>query len=196
MGRKPCNNKDEILKKGVEAIWLKGYHGTSVNDIVKAASIPKGSFYFHFHTKEDFILEAIRSTTEESISQYNTIFMDENLSAMEKIEKIYDIRIDMAVQVKDCKYGCLIGNLSQEMSSTNERVRTALSTANKEMNEPMVQCLQKAMDEGKVRTQLSASELVSFMENSWKGALVQMKTDHDAAPLYLFKNLLFSKILN
>ena len=41
------NIKSEfLLQKGIEILWSKGYNGTSVNDIVKAADIPKGSFYF------------------------------------------------------------------------------------------------------------------------------------------------------
>ena len=45
---------DFLLEKGIELLWSKGYNATSVNNIVKEANIPKGSFYFYFNSKEDF----------------------------------------------------------------------------------------------------------------------------------------------
>jgi len=50
---------DFLLDKGIELLWSKGYNATSVNDIVKAAEVPKGSFYFYFDSKEDFAVRAI-----------------------------------------------------------------------------------------------------------------------------------------
>ena len=50
---------DFLLERGIELLWSKGYNATSVNDIVKAANIPKGSFYFYFDSKEDFTVKAI-----------------------------------------------------------------------------------------------------------------------------------------
>jgi len=29
-----------ILEKGIDVLWRHGYHGTSVNDIVKEAEVP------------------------------------------------------------------------------------------------------------------------------------------------------------
>ncbi|MBL4709818.1 MAG: helix-turn-helix transcriptional regulator [Flavobacteriales bacterium] len=43
----------------MEIMWSKGYNATSVNDIVKAAEVPKGSFYFYFKSKEDFAIKAL-----------------------------------------------------------------------------------------------------------------------------------------
>ena len=50
---------DALLDKGMGLLWSKGYNATSVNDIVKEAGIPKGSFYFYFESKEDFAVKAI-----------------------------------------------------------------------------------------------------------------------------------------
>ena len=52
--------KNEILKKSIEVMYLKGYNGTSVQDITDAAGIPKGSFYNYFKNKEHYAVDALR----------------------------------------------------------------------------------------------------------------------------------------
>ncbi|WCL50050.1 TetR/AcrR family transcriptional regulator [Leptospira sp. GIMC2001] len=48
----PLTTRDRIIQKSAELFLLKGYGGTSVDDILSAASIAKGTFYHHFISKE------------------------------------------------------------------------------------------------------------------------------------------------
>ncbi len=38
----------------------RGYEAVSVDDVVRATGLARGTFYFHFATKEDVLLEAVR----------------------------------------------------------------------------------------------------------------------------------------
>lgn len=38
----------------------RGYEAVSVDDVVRATQLARGTFYFHFPTKEDVLLEAVR----------------------------------------------------------------------------------------------------------------------------------------
>jgi AcrR family transcriptional regulator len=56
-----------------QALFLaKGFDAASVDEIVKAAGVAKGTFYFHFKTKED-VLQALRARFAES---FHTRLMD------------------------------------------------------------------------------------------------------------------------
>ena len=66
---------DFLLEKGTELLWSKGYNATSVNDIVKAADIPKGSFYFYFDSKEDFYVQAIKKYFDTNFEIIFDIFL-------------------------------------------------------------------------------------------------------------------------
>jgi AcrR family transcriptional regulator len=37
----------------------KGYHGTSIDDITKAAGLTKGALYWHFRGKEDLLQKIV-----------------------------------------------------------------------------------------------------------------------------------------
>ncbi len=47
--------KDNILKASLRLFAGKGYHGTSINDIAKAAKISKGLAYNYFESKQKII---------------------------------------------------------------------------------------------------------------------------------------------
>lgn len=46
----------QIIEASIELFAKKGYHATSVQEIVDEANIAKGSFYNYFESKEDLIL--------------------------------------------------------------------------------------------------------------------------------------------
>lgn len=48
--------RQEILTAASELFRTKGYDATSVDDIVLAANVAKGTFYYHFEAKEDLVL--------------------------------------------------------------------------------------------------------------------------------------------
>ncbi|MGF9913088.1 TetR/AcrR family transcriptional regulator [Paenibacillus ehimensis] len=45
----------------------KGYHGTKISDVVKAAGVSQGTFYWHFQSKEQLTLELIEGGKEKLI---------------------------------------------------------------------------------------------------------------------------------
>ena len=84
------NLKSEVLlEKGMEILWSKGYNGTSVNDIVKAADVPKGSFYFYFDSKEDFVIKALRKYFALMFSPGRKILTDTTISPKKRLVKFY-----------------------------------------------------------------------------------------------------------
>lgn len=48
--------RQEILTAASELFRTNGYDATSVDDIVLAANVAKGTFYYHFEAKEDLVL--------------------------------------------------------------------------------------------------------------------------------------------
>ena len=45
------NRRDEILKAAISAFSEKGYHDTSITDIIEKAGIARGTFYLYFENK-------------------------------------------------------------------------------------------------------------------------------------------------
>lgn len=49
------NTEDQILKQAMRLFLKKGYHGTSIDEITRAAGLTKGALYWHFKKKEDLL---------------------------------------------------------------------------------------------------------------------------------------------
>ena len=70
--------RQRILDAATEVFSEKGYHGTAVDDIVRESHTSKGSFYFHFPSKQDIffalvdrLTSSLAHSAEEAISQEN-----------------------------------------------------------------------------------------------------------------------------
>ncbi|MDQ8730217.1 TetR/AcrR family transcriptional regulator [Bradyrhizobium sp. LHD-71] len=58
---KPAEIRREELIDAAQALFLsKGFDATSVDEIVRAADVAKGTFYFYFKTKDE-VLQALRT---------------------------------------------------------------------------------------------------------------------------------------
>ena len=61
----------EILDAALQVFAEKGYHGTAVSDVVKAAGVARGTFYSYFDSKDAIFLElldGLLQTLRDSVS--------------------------------------------------------------------------------------------------------------------------------
>lgn len=77
-----------ILDTAAKVFALKGYHHTAVKDIVDAAEVSVGSFYFYFKSKEDLFIELYQNIT--TMFQTNTMrVLDvENFSLLKNFTRV------------------------------------------------------------------------------------------------------------
>lgn len=53
-----------LVRLGLERFPIKGYSGTTVEDIIHDSGYTRGAFYFHFRGKEDFLLAVLEYRQE------------------------------------------------------------------------------------------------------------------------------------
>ena len=53
---KPAEVRRELIDAAHRLFLDKGFEATSVGEIVEAADVAKGTFYFYFKTKDDILL--------------------------------------------------------------------------------------------------------------------------------------------
>ena len=75
----PTNSKEKILSAAAKLFRKKGYHATSLSQITKESSAPRGSIYYYFPDgKQQLAKEAIQKTgervkAEQELQLYNQI---------------------------------------------------------------------------------------------------------------------------
>lgn len=85
--KKALETRSKLLHKSLELFGKYGFEHVSVEQITKACNVSKGTFYTHFPSKYDVILEKFK----EFDTFYDTVEkeIDSTLSASEKILTIY-----------------------------------------------------------------------------------------------------------
>ena len=60
------DTRTRILETTALLLRQRGYHGTSLNDILSASAAPRGSLYFHFPGgKDQLVIEVTRASVAE-----------------------------------------------------------------------------------------------------------------------------------
>ena len=185
------DTKQKIIETGAQIIHHKGYNHTGIQEVLNAAKVPKGSFYFYFKSKEDFGLHIIDFFENMLVDMLRPILEDGDTGSLEKIEKIFDFYINFFKKI-DYKCGCPIGNLSQEMGDLNPAFSKKLLGSVKKMAKIYSSILDRAKLNKEIAQGLNTEEIAEFIVTSWHGALIKMKINKSSKPLKIHKKFIFN----
>ncbi len=166
---------EHILDKGMQLIWTNGYNATSVNDIVKAAQIPKGSFYFYFKSKEDFAVKAIERYFNDHVEKATELLMTKGISPKARLLNFYTYRVSVLKEKLNCQSGCLACNISNEMAEHSEAIRSSIREKSDTITSMIADVISEAQKNGEINSRLDAKNLAVFIEDAGKGAMISMK---------------------
>jgi TetR/AcrR family transcriptional repressor of nem operon len=188
------NVKNNLIEKGAEIIYIRGFNNTGINDILKTAGVPKGSFYHYFKDKEDFGVQLVDYFLLRFLANADTYLSQPSLSWVQSLKTFFH---DFLVffESNDFKGGCPIANFSLEMSDLNEAIRKKLEEAFGKMNDKIVAFLEKARANGELPDSLDLGKISNFILNSWEGALLRIKVSKDSTPMSFFESYVFDNLL-
>jgi len=189
-----AETKNKLLMIGAKHVHQKGFNNAGLQEILKEANVPKGSFYFYFKSKEEFGLEIIDVFLSFFEKEVGGDLSDKSISGLNRIRNF--LRTSMK-GLEDGNYagGCPIGNLSLEMGDLNENFRVKLSQAFSNMESKLLDSLKDAQSAGEISQSIDIGTVAGFILNSWEGALVRVKAEKSSRPMEILEEILFTKIL-
>ncbi|MEL6441999.1 MAG: TetR family transcriptional regulator C-terminal domain-containing protein [Cyanobacteria bacterium J06621_8] len=191
---KRSNKREELIAAGSNAIVQRGYNAASINDILSAAGVPKGSFYYYFSSKEDFGLAIIDDFAARYQQHIGSFLANKRYSPLTRLRNYFAAKIaDM--ETCSCTDGCLIGNLAQELSAQNELFRDRLNQIFDGWQQCFAECLGAAVAAGELDKVGDLQQLSQFVLSSWEGAILQAKVAKSTAPMKTFVDILFERVL-
>ena len=188
------NARDKIIAAGVEMVAVSGFNATGIDAILKAAGVPKGSFYHHFGTKENFGIEVINLFADQYIKKLQGFFDDQTVAPLQRIRNYFEQSIEHLTEDNFTR-GCLIGNLGQELAAQSERFRNRLAEVFLDWLKLFAQCLKEAQQAGHLNPAHDPQFLASFLLSGWEGAILRAKVMRSPEPMKQFVNVLFATVL-
>ena len=183
-----------LINIGTIIFTEKGFSITGLDEIVQAAEVPKGSFYYYFNSKEEFAIEVIGNYGRYFARKLERILEDEGKTPLARL-KAFTEEASSGMMRFDFKRGCLVGNLGQEMASLEENFRVVLLAVLRDWRVRFAVCLQHAKESGEIRTPVDATTLAHFFWCAWEGAVLCAKLERSAASLDIVRDVFFNHTL-
>jgi len=186
--------KAALVDAGLHLMLEKGYHHTGIQDVLQAAGVPKGSFYYYFPSKESFGLEVIAQFAAAYVARLEQCLGETTQSPLTRLRRHLEETLARFAR-RGCRGGCLIGNLSQELADQSECFGAQLEAVLTDWRERYARLFREAQAVGELRADLDPQQLAEFYLNSFEGAVLRAKVSKSPAPLRLFMTLMFDGVL-
>jgi AcrR family transcriptional regulator len=85
--------KQRILEAGIQLIDENGFKSTSINDIVEAIGVTKGTFYYYFASKEELLKDIHILYIEDLIHRQEEILANTSTTCTNKLYEIIHLLI-------------------------------------------------------------------------------------------------------
>jgi TetR/AcrR family transcriptional repressor of nem operon len=190
--------RDQLIESAVEVFHARGFNGCSVQDIVEAAGVPKGSFYNHFASKEALGVEVVHAYTA-LVGAYVVEAGAANIlsgdgTPLERIRAYFEAVIEQNVSC-GVRKGCLLGNFATELAPHSTEIAKAVTDALDTWSAAIAQALALAREAGEVSKDADVDALARYLVDGYEGAATRAKLIGDRAPMDEFVRTTFEFLL-
>jgi len=163
--------------------YAHGYHGTTVDALLEASGVPKGSFYHHFGSKQAFgkaVLKRYMQFQLDLLQKWCT--ENPELATSAKLCGYFNEMVEQFVG-SGFRRACLAGKFSTEMSATSESFRTQLDADMRDWQKHLRTALEQGQEHGDVRRDRPAGDLADAVLALIQGAFVVALASRDVSSL-------------
>ncbi|TAK42246.1 MAG: TetR family transcriptional regulator [Betaproteobacteria bacterium] len=184
------DTRQQLLEQGMAMLLRQGYHNLGIAAVLDATKIPKGSFYHHFKSKEDFGLKAIDLYMEGVHAGLDQCLGDKKLPPLQRVRRFFESTEEK--YRAEGYLGCLLGGLGQELSGISEVFRRKVEQCFSEISRRIADCLREAIKQGDLPKKTNPQKMAELLVNCWEGAALRTRMRRDPAPLREMLDFYFS----
>lgn len=179
MGR-TSNTKERLLQAGRDLIWKRSYGAVTIDAICAEAGVRKGSFYYFFDSKADFVMASFVELWGIARSRLDTMFSPQ-IPPLDRIQNHFKFIYNRQLELKEkyghvvgCPFSCLGSELSQQDEAICAKAREVLS----QYYGYIEKALSDAHAEGSIKTSnlpATLQRLTAYIQ----GCLLQARVQND-----------------
>ena len=172
--KKGETSRAKLVACAAELFWRQGYNATGLSEILQAANLPKGSFYFYFEGKRDLaaaVIEYYRRIVSDDMKR-----MAEGRDWREFVHALTRKHLDSAAGGEH--NGCPFAVMGMELALSEPEIAGLYAAALDEARQIMAEVLERSGLDREDARALSSTELTLF-----EGKLLLFRISGDAAHL-------------
>lgn len=182
MAGKTVASHRSILDAGRRTVCSKGWAAVGLNEILRTAGVPKGSFYYYFTSKESFGEAMMRDYFVDYLADMDQILAQPGRSWADRLMDFW-LQWRQTQSLDDCQGKCLAVKLGAEVADLSEPMRLALRDGTTEIIARIERVIRAGTAEGSLSIDLNAYAVAQTLYELWLGASVMAKIHRDIAPV-------------
>lgn len=172
--------RERLLDEATKLVLQKGFGATSVNQLLAAAGVKKGTLYYHFPGKDDLGLALLERAKVGFLAS-----VDETLAGSTPLDGL--LRFFESVlerhRAKGFSGGCLFGNTVLEMSDTNSPFAESMKSLFREWIAKIEAVLRAGQAQGEIRGDMPAGDLAQVIVSTIEGGIMASRLRKEEGPL-------------
>jgi len=164
----------KVIESLMNVFWEKGYEAATMQDLVAASGLLKGSLYGAFGDKHAMYLKALKHY-DRTRMQAGIDMLNGNGSSRQKIARLFDNVID-STKRGIFAGGCLLCNASLEMAATDKQIKSEVKTTIRRLKVAIMDALM-----AQIENEDQAASLAAFIVSAYFGSRVLAKGGAPAA---------------
>jgi len=173
--------RDDVVQKALGVFWRKGYQASSVQDLVAATGLNRGSLYDTFGDKHGLFLEVIEYY-RTNVTARRLAKLEAPGPARRKIATFFKEVVDFSVG-EGRLLGCLMTNSAIELAPHDRDTRLAVAANMGAMEAAFRRVLTRARNTGELSADKSPADLARFLTATANGLRVMAKVSPERAAL-------------
>jgi TetR/AcrR family transcriptional repressor of nem operon len=173
--------KQRLLEAGMAMLLERGYNDLGIAALLEKTGTPKGSFYHHFKSKEDFAIQVIDLYMTHVHAGLDACLNDPKVAPLQRIRNFFEAT-EQSYRGEGY-LGCLLGGLGQELSGVSETFRAKVEECLSAIAQRLGDTLLEAKKRGDVSKKTDCRALADLLVNCWEGAALRTRLRRDPAPL-------------
>ena len=163
-------NEEDVIDKAVKVFWAKGYEATSIQDLVDAMGIQRGSLYATFGGKQPLFLKSLKRYSATIVSKLLEI-LESKSSAVESIELFFSQLVEHLLKAGELR-SCLVTNSAIERGLRDEETKQLVLQLLNALEDGFHNTLLRAKMNGELSTELDLKVVANYLTSSMQGLLV------------------------
>lgn len=181
MPRVKLFDENKVLSKATELFWEKGYHATSIQNLVNHLGINRGSLYDTYGGKKELFYKAFQLYRTNNCNSITAFFENQN-EVKKGFRALFEMGINESISDKD-KKGCFVVNTTTELIPGEKELLEILQENKKIFERLFYNFLLKGQQSGEISKSKNIKTISHLFYTFYNGLRVVAKVQSEPKEL-------------